>query len=397
MKEGNLLERLKGLNFFEQLLETPRNDLVEKALDQGKRAIGINCSLAPEPLFSAGNVFPVWLRAPEVNDTTEADYYLSNVLCTYAKSIFQEGFNGGFDFCSAMVFVPTCDQIRRAGHLLELTNANSENEKFFIYPLETPHKDSPATNRWCAQDMRNFAAKMNETYNANINEDTIRKAIKEFNEFNELIKSISDFRKSDNPKITGTEWITIYGATKVAPKYLLIEPLKAIRAEIEGRKTEKNNKKRVMLVGSTIDKPEFIRLIEEQDAIVVADRYCFGSLPGMDPIKEEGDPFQNLADHYIKTCKCPRMLGKGIERKNYSLDLIKQFKVEGVILTQVTFCDLWGFETLTYVEDMKKSNIPIVTIAREYGLTGQGQIATRVQAFVESINDKRDKFKLVCS
>lgn len=388
------MKKLKEIAFFESLLETPRNELVEKAIEQGRKAIGMNCWLVPEPLLSAGNVFPVYLTAPDISDTTEADYYLSNVLCTYAKSIFQEGFNDSFDFCSAMIFVPTCDQIRRAGHLLQLVKVNGENDKFFIYPLETPHKDSLATNKWCAQDMRKFAAKMNETYDANINEDTIRQAIKEFNEFNELMRSISDFRKGDNPKITGTEWITIYGATKVAPKDLLIEPLKAIKAEIEAREEEKNNKRRIMVVGSTIDKPKFIELIEAQGAIVVADRHCFGSLPGMEPIKEEGDPFQNLADHYLKTCKCPRMLGKGLERRNYSLDLIKEFKVEGVIFTQVTFCDLWGFESVTYVEDMKNANIPIVTIAREYSVTGEGQIATRVQAFVESINDKRDKTEL---
>ncbi len=385
------MEELRGIKFFENLLESPQNELVDKAIRQGKKAIGINCWLAPEPLVSAGNVFPVWLTAPNVTDTTEADYYLSNVLCTYTKSIFQEGFNGGYDFCSAMLFSPSCDQIRRGGHLLEISKVNFQNQKFFIYQLEAPHKETPVNNKWCADDMRKFATKMNETYDANINEDTVRQAIKELNEFNELVRSISDLRKSDNPKITGTEWITIYGATKVAPKYLLIEPLKAIKEEIEARKEEKNDKKRVMLVGSTIDKPALIKLIEAQGTIVVADRHCFGSLPGMEPIKEEGDPFQNLADHYLKTCKCPRMIGKGLERKNYSLDLIKEFKVEGVIFTIVTFCDLWGFESLTYIDDMKNANMPIVNISREYAVTGEGQIATRVQAFVESIDQKKAK------
>ncbi len=38
------------------------------------------------------------------------------------------------------------------------------------------------------------------------------------------------------------------------------------------------------MVGSEIDNPELIKLAEEAGALVVADRFCFGSLPGRDEI-----------------------------------------------------------------------------------------------------------------
>ena len=42
-----------------------------------------------------------------------------------------------------------------------------------------------------------------------------------------------------------------------------------------------------MLVGSEIDDTEFTKLVEMCGARVVADRYCFGSLPGREEIVVE--------------------------------------------------------------------------------------------------------------
>ena len=384
------MERLKGLDFFEDLLKSSKNELVVKAMEQGRTAIGYNCYVAPEPLISAGNVFPVWMRAPEITSTSEADFHLSSVICSYAKSILQAGLEGEYDFLGALIYAASCDHIRRCGQQYGLQGINSENDKFFIYLLDTPHKVTDASLVWLAKDMKKAAAKLNENYNANINEETLKKAIKDHNEFNKLLKSIGDMRKGDNPKLTGTEWHIIHGATKVAPKDMLVEPLKKIKEEIEAREVDNSGKIRLMVVGSTFDNPKFTELIEEQGVIVVADRYCFGSLPGLEPIEEEGDPYLNMASYYMNTCQCPRMMENAKSRLEYSKHLIKEYDVEGVIFDTIKFCDLWGYESLTFIKGIKNIDVPIVRIDREYSLTGEGQIRTRVQAFIESIKNKKE-------
>lgn len=384
------MKKLKELSFFESLLEYPKNDLVEKAIEQGRIAIGYNCYVVPEPLISAGNVFPIWMRAPGITSTPQADYYLSSVICSYAKSILEYGLDGEYDFLGALVFAASCDHIRRSGQHFHLLNLNNDKDKFFVYMLDTPHKINEAGIQWLINDMKKVAAKLNENYNANINEDTLKKSIKYLNEFNRLMKSIGDMRKGDKPKITGTEFHKIYGATKIAPKDMLIEPLKRLKAELEARDSQITNETRLMVVGPNIDNPEFIQLIENQDAIVVADRYCFGSLPGMELIEEEGDPYYNMAKHYLETCQCSRMMEKGKERIEYCSNIAEEYNAEGIVFETMKFCDLWGYEGLTYVDGIKEHNIPIVRIEREYSLTGEGQFRTRIQAFVESIKNKKE-------
>ncbi len=384
------MKKLKQIGFFEELLKTPNNELVKKAINQGRTAVGFNCYVVPEALLSTGNLFPVWMTAPDVVGTAQADYYMANTACSYCRSLLEAGIDGTFDFLGAAVFSATCDHIRRGGQYFEVLKIGNQNENFAIHMLDAPFKHVDYTVKWYAVKLRKLADEFNTAYNANINDDTLRKSINEFNEFNELMQSIGDFRKAANPKITGTEWHKIYGASKVAPKDLLIAPLKKIKAEIESREADVNDLPRLMIVGSTFDKPEFTELIEAQGAIVVADRYCFGSLPGMEPIKVDGDPFENIAEYYLGTCMCPRMMQKTRNRIEYSEGLAKEYNIDGIIFEKLAFCDLWSYEGVIFPKRMKESNIPNVTIEREYALTGEGQLRTRIQAFIESIKNKQE-------
>lgn len=72
-------------------------------------------------------------------------------------------------------------------------------------------------------------------------------------------------------------------------------------------------------------------------------------------------------------------------RFDYAKELVDEFKVDGVIFETMKFCDLWGYEAVTNLRRIKDAGIPAVRIEREYQLTGEGQFATRVQAFVESL------------
>jgi benzoyl-CoA reductase/2-hydroxyglutaryl-CoA dehydratase subunit BcrC/BadD/HgdB len=128
--------------------------------------------------------------------------------------------------------------------------------------------------------------------------------------------------------------------------------------------------------------------------VVVADRYCWGALPGLDPIKVEGDPYINLAEHYLEICQCPRMMERYKDRINYLLQLVNDYKIDGVIYENMKFCELWGFEMLTALDGLRKAGVQVVKLDREYSLSGEGQLRTRVQAFLETIQGKRENAAL---
>ena len=202
--------------------------------------------------------------------------------------------------------------------------------------------------------------------------------------------------RGPNPRITGYEFHVITLVTYVAPKYLLIDKLEETLEEVRSREPEERAyRARIALVGSEVDDSEFIRLIEDTGAYVCADRFCFGSLPGRDPITltDEDDALTQICRQYVYRGQCPRTMNmeKVYGRKQYVADIAREYHADGILYEQIKFCDPWAYErTLGSVMLREDYGFPVLSVDRPYNIRSSiGQMRTRVQAFVESIEIKK--------
>lgn len=390
------MKDLKYIHYFESLLEEANNELVKEAVKDGKVPLGYTCYFIPEVLLNLGNSFSVRLRAPNTGSLDLSTYYLTNFLCGYSKAILERGIEGGYNFLGAFIGSETCSQMNRTIEHFELLNL-IENENFFVTFLDAPIKISKhGVEHYAKQLRRKVLNPLNQKYGVDTSDDAIRKAVKIHNEVNGIMRKISDFRKEDNPRITGTEFHILNLIVSSCPKELIIDKLRETLEEIKVREKDVDHRyrARVALVGSEIDDYRFTELVEESGALVVADRYCFGSFPGMEHIelKDDEDILETITHHYFETSQCPRFMSKEkVEgRRKYVKQLVKDYNADGVIYQALKFCEYWGYERpLASHVLTNEHNIPTVTIDRNYTLGASGQIRTRVQAFVESLEIKR--------
>ena len=187
-------------------------------------------------------------------------------------------------------------------------------------------------------------------------------------------------------------------ASYCCPKESLLPILEETLEELENRQPDPHPsyRARVVLAGSEIDDPELIRLIEETGALVVADRFCLGSFPGREEIalRENEDILTGICRHYMEGGQCPRFMNtdKIRERHTYMDQLARHFHADGIIYQQIKFCDYWGYER-AYASQVMRDEFayPVLSIDRPYAVGNAGQLRTRVQAFVESIEIKKLK------
>lgn len=151
-----------------------------------------------------------------------------------------------------------------------------------------------------------------------------------------------------------------------------------------------------MVVGSELDDYDFSEILENARCYVAADRYCFGSIPGRQHIDLTDDEpaLGQVCRWYLETNQCPRFMSqeKIQQRRDLVRDLVRDYHADGVIIEQAKFCDFWGYERTLNTQVMQEEyGIPTLGIDREYVVRGSGQLATRVQAFVESLEYKMIK------
>ena len=392
------MKELKHLIYFESLLEDTNNELVRKAESEGDLALGYTCFHAPEVLMNLGNCFSVRLRAPHTNSMELATYYMANNSCEFARALLERALEGNYAFLHAMIGVDVCEANNRAIENMEIMHTQGEDkDKFFYCNLDIPYSDDEdCVEHVREQVSRKILKPLRENYGIDTSDDAIRAAVSEHNEVCRILTEIGELRKLDIPPITGYEYAVLVLVSYTCPKRLILPYLHETLEEIKNRKTdaEKDYRVRVVVVGSEIDDPQLIKLIEGCGALVVADRYCYGSLPGREQIEiREGESaLTAVARHYLSTSECPRFMNKEkqVQRRSYLKQLVNDYDADGVLYLQMKFCEYWSYERVMGVHDMNEvEGIPCIGVEKEYTMASAGQLRTRFQAFVESIEIKK--------
>jgi len=146
---------------------------------------------------------------------------------------------------------------------------------------------------------------------------------------------------------------------------------------------------RIMLSGGEMDDPVFVKAVESHGAVVVADSLCTGMRAWQGPVDEDApECLDALCRRYFFQIPCARMIGNFPDRVADILSTIEDRKIDGVVFQRLKFCDPWGGEAHNLRLRLKKHDIPLLVLEREYGLVNSGQVKTRVQAFMEMIESK---------
>ena len=389
---------LKHLIYFENLLQEANNARISQAKSDGKICVAYTCENVPEPLLNLGDCVSIRLFAPHTGSMDIATYYMTALLCEPSRALLERAIEGGFNFADCVITPDGCTMMNRCVENMELLHTMGDgNPKFFHEYMEIAFKNTESDVDLAVLQCTNHVLKpLHEKYGVDISDAAIRESVARHNKVCRLIREIGNFRKGDKPRITGYEFHVLCLASYVCPKYLIIDKLEETLEELKTREPDdKAWRARVLVVGSETDDSDFIKLIEEQGALVCCDRFCFGSYPGREEIvlNDEEDALRQVCRHYIQSCQCPRMMNqeKVYGRKQYVADLAKEYGADGIIYQQVKFCDPWAYErTLGSAMLSNDYGYPVLSVDRPYSIaSSSGQMRTRVQAFVESIEIKK--------
>ncbi|MEM5769146.1 MAG: 2-hydroxyacyl-CoA dehydratase family protein, partial [Bacillota bacterium] len=196
--------------------------------------------------------------------------------------------------------------------------------------------------------------KLEELTGNKVTEQRLRDAIAEYNEARVLIKQVYELRRAENPLITGEEALKITLAYAETPISEYIKHLKLFLEDVKNRKPIENARARLMLIGSALDDPEYIKIIEDKGGLVVNDLLCFGGRAfGDELIVDDNDILGSIARYYLSRLVCPRM----IDNREYLHGLViseaKEFGVQGIIYEKMQYCECWGGESVLLNEKLK--------------------------------------------
>jgi benzoyl-CoA reductase/2-hydroxyglutaryl-CoA dehydratase subunit BcrC/BadD/HgdB len=231
--------------------------------------------------------------------------------------------------------------------------------------------------------------------------ERLRKAVEVHNEQRALVRELYELRKPDPPLISGTETLQVMVALASLPVTEGSELLRQVINEVKRRRDGPAKKAaRLLVLGSIIDNTALIDLMESIGANVVMDDTSLGSRAYFAPVELTEDPLDGLAYRYLVELKSPRTFRETVlsetNKKDYMTDLENRFgylknyagewKVNGVILEALRYCDIHGYEVPGLKDYLGSIGLPSIYLEHDYSQSALAQLRTRVQAFLEVIS-----------
>ena len=379
--------KLPTLERFREVNNTfPQTSQLLDYKRSGKKVFGWFCTYAPEEIMHAAGILPV--RIVGYSQETELDdgnayLYVNN--CSFSRSCLQLGLRGEYGYLDGVVGGSTCDGARR---LFDLWRHYIGTP--FHHVLTVPRKYTEKAHKLYYREVVEFTHHLEEYLGFKITDEALYDSIQLYNESRRLLRELYELRKLDKPPITGAETMEVLNASFRMPKEIFNEWLRELLKEISASGNAHTGRARLMLTGSVLTNPEFINSIEEQGGLVVTDELCTSTRYWGDSVILDGAEslLEAIARRYLNNFPCARMFPSD-ERFNRIIDFCRDFKVDGVISEIVRYCVPYDHDLPLLIKKLKAQGIPTLALDVEFGTSGSGQIQTRVQAFLEMLEARK--------
>ncbi len=375
-------------------LNQDRTQRARELKSQGKKIFGYLNTQPVLEMLTALDIVPYAIMG-DMNDTiTAADKYLPTMVCPFLRSVLDQGLKGKYDFLDGAFFAHSCEVGEKIAHMWRIY-MKPEFEHYIDTP-HTTHASAIIQHRKLLEDAKSTLEKFT---GKQITGPNLSAAIKLHNDQRALVRKLYDLSKSDPPQISGGELIHTMLALTGLPVQEGSTLLKEVIEEVSKRKNGPAGKPARLLVwGSIMDNSTLIDLIEETGANVVIDDTDMGSRPYFKDVSTKAEPMTALAEHYLIDLRSPRTFLQTMPRggkKDYMADLDERFsylkdyiaawKVNGLILEVLRYCDSHSYEVPGLRDYFEKENIPVLFVEHDYSAATVGQLRTRVQGFLEII------------
>jgi len=371
-----------------------RTSRVKELRAEGKRIIGYPCIYVPVEILTAAGAVPFRILGDMREPVTAADRALPTSFCALMRSCLDIALKGRDKFLDGVVMAHSCDPQEKTARVWE--SYVSYPYFYFIDVPGTTHKEELL---YYKGELDNFKKTLEAFTGQEISAEKLNEAIQSHNQQRALVRELYELRKPVPPLISGVEAIQVIKALVSLPVEEGNELLTQVIAEVKERKSSSEEKPvRLLLYGATIDSVAMMEVLESHAGIVM-DEHCLGIRAYQRDVKLTDDPLDGLAYHYLAEIMAARTYREAVygeASKDYGADLesrfgylkklINEWNVAGVIILLARYCDPFAFEVPSLKDYLDSINVPSIYIEHDYTEGILAPLATRVEAFGETLS-----------
>lgn len=378
---------------FEDFAEARREGFlkVKELKDSGKNICGSFCQYTPAEIIRAAGLYQVGLCGRSAAPLKTAETRLPANLCPLIKASYghalEESCPYAF-FSDIVVGETTCDGKKKMYELL------GELKPMQVIHLPNVPDYERSLDMWVSE-VRAFKEGLEEKFDITITDDMLNESIEWCNKERIQAARIYELGKYDPPAISGIRMNDIMDGEQ----YIFDKEEKYNKINDILDQCEKNwhegiypyepdpYRPRLIVSGGGYGGAKYktVNVIEELGGAIVCYEGCGGISSRRRLVDEDRsrDPLIRIAEKYLEV-PCA-VVSPNTRRMQQVADTIDEWNADGYISITLHSCNPFAIETENIRRVCESKGIPLLHIETDFYPNDEGQIRTRIEAFLEMI------------
>lgn len=388
--------RPQNMAYFDRIFHTfahGGNETVPR--EKGRKLIGTYCLFVPEEIIYAAGAQPVRLCSGAYDTVDVGEDYLPEGACPMIKS--EVGLStlpvlSFYQDCDLMVIPASCDWKTKMASIIE------DHAPVMMMDMPRIKDEESSRAMWLSQVLR-FKSEVEKVTGNRITRRSLRKAINTIQKAQIQFHRFHEIRKSAQPVIHGRDALEVLNAYFYDHVESWTIAMSRLNDELEERvrnrfSVAKPMAPRILLTGSPMVFPNWKvpTIIEEMGGVLVCDEFCTSKRYLHDKVAVDEDMMSDMvhaiADRYLLPSACP-VFSTTIDRRDGLLQLIDDYRVDGVIYHILKGCHPYDVETKIVEKLLQDKGVPMLKIDTDYSPQDVEQLRTRIEAFMETLKGRQ--------
>lgn len=388
---GERPNRPQAMDYFYQVAQDIHGSRAKELAalkEKGHKVFATFCVYVPDEIIAATGSASLGLCAGAQYSIPAGEKVLPRNICPLIKSVMGfiiDRICPYFEVADWVVGETTCDGKKKAWEIM--------NNYIPTYVMELPQKKTAGDTAFWVQEVKDFAAFVERETKVELTPENLAAGIKKINSKRAALQRLSALRQASPAPIHGLDALLINQLAFFDDPERFAKQVSLLCDELEERVARQAGVSpaatpRLLLTGTPEPLPfwKIHDLIEKAGAVVVGEETCTGERYFKhltEPAEDVAEMLANIAKRSIKTnCACFTPNQGRIED---IMGMKHQLKADGVIDLTLQFCQPYGIESYTVGKELEKQGIPYLKLETDFSREDQGQLKTRIDAFLEML------------
>ncbi len=373
----------------EQLLEEFRDisenmrKYLDKALNEGKKAVGIFPYYAPEEIVYAAGMLPLGVWGGQ-GPIEKAKDYFPTFYYSLALRCLEMSLDGTLDGLSASMITTLDDTLRPFSQNYKV----SAGRKIpMIFLNHGQHRKEDFGIEYNAKIFKKAMKEMEEICDVKVTDEALRNAFEVYNENRAQKRRFVELAATHPQTIKASDRTHVLKAGYHIFKDQHNEMLKKLNDLLEAMPEEDWDGVKVVTSGVIVDNPGLMRVFDKYKVCIVADDVAHESrATKVDIDMSIEDPMMALSDQFARMDEDPLLYDPDLyKRPKYVLDLVKNHDADGCLLFMMIFNDTEEMEYPSLKQIFEKEGIPLIKMGYDQQMVDFGQVRTQLETFSEMV------------